>query len=53
MFKTWLEAPSPEFRVAVEIVAMDGFTGYQSATAEAVPDTTTVTDLFHLDSIGR
>ena len=42
--KRWLETQSPEFRAGVEIVAMDGFTGYKSAAAEAVPDATTVMD---------
>ncbi|TRY17154.1 ISL3 family transposase [Tessaracoccus rhinocerotis] len=48
VFKSWLEAQTPEFRAGVEIVAMDGFTGYKSATAEAVPDSTTVMDPFHV-----
>ena len=48
VFKSWLEAQTPEFRAGVEIVAMDGFTGYKSATAEAVPDATTVMDPFHV-----
>ncbi|AQP46229.1 ISL3 family transposase [Tessaracoccus aquimaris] len=48
VFKSWLNAQSLGFRAAVEIVAMDGFTGYKSATAEAVPDATTVMDPFHV-----
>ncbi len=48
VFKTWLEAQTAEFRAGVEIVAMDGFTGYKSATTEAVPDATTVMDPFHV-----
>lgn len=42
MFKTWLESQTREFRAGVEIVAMDGFAGFKSATAEAVPDATAV-----------
>lgn len=48
VFKTWLDAQSPEFRAGVEIVAMDGFTGYKTATAEAIPDAITVMDPFHV-----
>ncbi|TRY19409.1 transposase [Tessaracoccus rhinocerotis] len=48
VFKSWLEAQTPEFRAGVEIVAMDGFSGYKSATTEAVPDATTVMDPFHV-----
>ena len=29
-FKTWLEAQTQQFRKAVEVVAMDGFTGYMN-----------------------
>ena len=48
VFKTWLESQTPEFRAGVEIVAMDGFAGFKSATAEAVPDATAVMDPFHV-----
>lgn len=36
-FKTWLEAQTDQFRARVAIVAMDGFTGFKTAAAEAVP----------------
>ncbi len=42
VFSTWLQAQSAVFRAGVETVAMDGFTGYKSATAEALPDTVAV-----------
>ncbi len=48
VFKTWLEAQAPEFRAGVEIVAMDGFTGYKSASKEAVPEATAIMDPFHV-----
>ena len=48
VFKSWLDAQSETFSMGVEIVAMDGFTGYKSATTEAVPDATTVMDPFHV-----
>ncbi|GAA2037835.1 hypothetical protein GCM10009720_17910 [Yaniella flava] len=47
-FITWLEAQTSAFRAAVEIVAMDGFTGYKTAAAETLPEATTVMDPFHV-----
>ena len=41
-FKTWLTDQSQSFRDRVEIVAMDGFTGYKSAAADKLPDATAV-----------
>lgn len=47
-FITWLEAQTTAFRKGVEIVAMDGFTGYKTATTETLPEATTVMDPFHV-----
>lgn len=47
-FKSWLEAQTEAFRDRVEIVAMDGFTGYKTAAAEAIDNVTTVMDPFHV-----
>jgi transposase len=47
VFSSWLEARSPEFRAAVEVVAMDGFAGYKNAATSQVPDAVTVMDPFH------
>ena len=47
-FKTWLEAQTDSFRNRVEIVAMDGFTGYKSAAVEAIDTVTTVMDPYHV-----
>jgi transposase len=47
-FKTWLADRPPEWRDAVEVVAMDGFTGFKTATAEELPDATPVMDPFHV-----
>jgi transposase len=47
-FKTWLAEQSPAFRDQVEIVAMDGFSGYKSAAAELLPEATPVMDPFHV-----
>ena len=48
VFKTWLASQPNTWRERIEIVAMDGFTGFKSATAEELPDTTTVMDPFHV-----
>ena len=47
-FKTWLtERPDP-WREAVEVVAMDGFTGFKTATTEELPEAVAVMDPFHV-----
>lgn len=43
-FKTWLAYRPKAWRDAVEVVAMDGFTGFKTATAEELPDAVTVMD---------
>jgi transposase len=47
-FKTWLNGRPQAWRDAVEVVAMDGFTGFKTATAEELPDATAVMDPFHV-----
>jgi transposase len=47
-FKTWLADRPPEWRDAVEVVAMDGFTGFKTATVEELPDAVPVMDPFHV-----
>ncbi|WP_047692798.1 ISL3 family transposase, partial [Kocuria sp. ZOR0020] len=47
-FKTWLADRPQEWRDAIEVVAMDGFTGFKTATAEALPDAVAVMDPFHV-----
>lgn len=47
-FTTWLAAQSPAFRDQVEVVAMDGFTGYKNAAADQLPEATPVMDPFHV-----
>jgi len=47
-FKTWLANRPQAWRDAVEVVAMDGFTGFKTATAEELPDAVTVMDPFHV-----
>jgi transposase len=36
------------WRQGLEVVAMDGFTGYKTAAAEEVPDAVAVMDPFHV-----
>ena len=47
-FKTWLAARPKQWRAGVEVVAMDGFTGFKTATTEELPDATAVLDPFHV-----
>lgn len=47
-FKTWLAARPQTFRDGLEVVAMDGFTGFKTATTEELPDATAVMDPFHV-----
>ena len=47
-FKTWLASRPQVWRDAIEVVAMDGFTGFKTATTEELPDATTVMDPFHV-----
>lgn len=48
VFKTWLDAQTQEFRNGIEVVAMDGFTGFKTATAEELPKAVAVMDPFHV-----
>jgi transposase len=48
VFKSWLDAQSSAFRDGVEVVAMDGFTGFETAAAETVPEAVAVMDPFHV-----
>ncbi len=48
VFKAWLDGQTAEFRDGVEIVAMDGFSGFKTATAEELPEATAVMDPFHV-----
>jgi transposase len=47
-FKTWLADRDEAWRDGVEVVAMDGFTGFKTATAEELPDAVAVMDPFHV-----
>jgi transposase len=47
-FAAWLAGRPPAWRDEIEVVAMDGFTGFKTAAVEAMPDTVTVLDPFHV-----
>ncbi|SDY99255.1 Transposase [Modestobacter sp. DSM 44400] len=47
-FKTWLTERPQAWRDAVEVVAMDGFTGFKTAATEELPDAVAVMDPFHV-----
>jgi transposase len=48
VFKDWLEAQTAQFRNGIEVVAMDGFTGFKTAASEELPDAVAVMDPFHV-----
>ena len=48
VFRTWLAAQPAAFRHGIEVVAMDGFTGFKTATSEELPDAVAVMDPFHV-----
>lgn len=48
VFKTWLASQPDTWRECIEIVAMDGFTGFKSAAAEELPCARAVMDPFHV-----
>ena len=47
VFSTWLAARPQAWRDAVEVVAMDGFTGFKTATSQELPQATALMDPFH------
>jgi len=47
-FKAWLAEREQAWRDAVEVVAMDGFTGFKTATTEDLPEAVAVMDPFHV-----
>lgn len=48
VLRTWLQERDPSFRSQVQVVTMDGFTGYASAVDQVLPDATKVMDPFHV-----
>ena len=47
-FAQWLNRRPQAWRDAIEVVAMDGFTGFKTATTEELPDAVAVMDPFHV-----
>jgi transposase len=47
-FQHWLTDRPQQWRDGVEVVAMDGFSGFKTATTEELPDAVTVMDPFHV-----
>lgn len=48
VFSAWLAGRPQEWRDQVEVVAMDGFTGFKTAAVEQLPEATAVMDPFHV-----
>ena len=48
VFKDWIQGRPQAWRDGVEVVAMDGFTGFKTATSEELPDAVPVMDPFHV-----
>jgi len=47
-FKTWLAEQPQSWRDGVQVVAMDGFTGFKTATSDELPEAVAVMDPFHV-----
>lgn len=45
---TWLEQRAPQWRAGVKVVAMDGFSGFKTATTSHLPGAQAVMDPFHV-----
>jgi transposase len=48
VFKQWLKDRPKEWREGIDVVAMDGFSGFKTASAEELPDAVEVMDPFHV-----
>jgi transposase len=48
VFKHWLSSRPGSWRDQIEVVAMDGFTGFKTAAVEELPDAVEVMDPFHV-----
>ncbi len=53
VFKQWLQDQPEDWRSRIEVVAMDGFTGFKTAAAEALPDAIEVMDPYPRGRAGR
>ncbi len=48
VFSRWLQARTKAWRDTIQVVAMDGFTGFKTAAAEELPQAVEVMDPFHV-----
>lgn len=48
VLRTWLQERDPGFRSQVQVVTMDGFTGYATAVDQVLPQANKVMDPFHV-----
>jgi transposase len=48
VFKSWLASRDKAWRDLIQVVSMDGFTGFKTAAAEELPTATEVMDPFHV-----
>ena len=48
VLRTWLQERDPGFRSQVQVVTMDGFTGYATAVDQVLPQARKVMDPFHV-----
>lgn len=49
--KIWFAARPETWRDGIDVVAMDGFTGYKTAAGEEIPGATAVMDPFHVSRV--
>ncbi|MGP5045404.1 ISL3-like element ISAar19 family transposase [Glutamicibacter ardleyensis] len=52
VFKTWLADQEEQWKQGIEVVAMDGFTGFKTAAVEELPHAVEVLDPFHVVKLG-
>jgi len=48
VFSDWLASRTPQWRKRIEVVAMDGFTGFKTASKQHLPDAVEVMVPFHV-----
>lgn len=53
VFRHWLEERPQAWRAGIEIVAMDGFTGFKTAANEELPQAEIVLDPFHVVKLAQ
>lgn len=53
VFRHWLEDRPQQWRDGIEIVAMDGFTGFKTAANEELPKAEVVLDPFHVVKLAQ